>query len=751
MNDSLRAKRLSFLILFLTLLVSILAGLGLPKLRFDVELERYFPPEGEDMEVFDKYKKLFESTDSRVLIGLPFEGSVFDQERLYQLKAACDSIASMKSTRYVFALHNLNYPLIGAMGTAIELPFLDIEEPSGWKEDSLLMASSPGLVGTFVDSSFRHLSIQAVLDIDTLKAQKIDYAEEVRGVLGHFGFDEVYVGGKIIGEQQVVAKLKSEMVIFLVVAALLILVVLIAIYRNFWVIMPPVLVVLLTIIWLLGFMGWTGNNLDLLSSLIPTILFVIGISDSIHLHSRWQALRAEGHEKLEAIWLSIREVGLANAITSFTTAIGFLGLGISSIIPLRTFGLIVALGVCLAWLLSITLYPALLYLLPEAKGRPKNYNKWNSRLGRAFDFITERRRTFLYAMLLLGLLAGLSLPRLSIDNYLTEELPDGHEMKEGFAYFESHFSGIRSVEILIQTRESSQQMTDYEIVLQLEALENYLREEYKAGSVLGMATVVKQLNKASNGAEPEAAIIPDREGYRKLRSLLRSPLLGPRLREIWDKSSGHSRIICNIRDYGGKAMLDKDEKLLAYAAENCPDLELQLTGVAHLIDVNNKNLVMELFTGLGMAIFLISVLMGFWLRSVKLVLVVLWANLMPLMLAGLSMFLIGVDLKITTGLIFTISFGIAVDDTIHFFSKWKFLRGKGLGKKEALRKAFLSTSRAILLTSLILCSGFFPLTFSAFTSSHYLGLLVSLTLFYAVAIDLFGLVAVLDLSLSEKD
>jgi predicted RND superfamily exporter protein len=210
---------------------------------------------------------------------------------------------------------------------------------------------------------------------------------------------------------------------------------------------------------------------------------------------------------------------------------------------------------------------------------------------------------------------------------------------------------------------------------------------------------------------------------------------------IVDSTKKYGRIASSHGDIGMLQVQELNKKLFAFIDEevNTDLVDFKLTGTAHLLDRNMSQLSRSLFWGLGLAIVIVAILMGFLFRSIKMVLIAMVPNVLPLVMLGAILGFAGVELKVSTALVFTISFGIAVDDTIHFMSKLKIELNKGRSLMMALRRTFLSTGRAIVLTTLILTAGFLMLMFSDFLGTFYIGLLISCTLVFALISDLFFL------------
>ena len=219
-----------------------------------------------------------------------------------------------------------------------------------------------------------------------------------------------------------------------------------------------------------------------------------------------------------------------------------------------------------------------------------------------------------------------------------------------------------------------------------------------------------------------------------------------------DSNKVFGRMSSTLGDIGKYKMDEKNVRLIEFLDKNINKslLKIHLTGTGYLLDKNMSTLATNLTKGLLIAIGLVSLLMGFLYKSAKMVLIAIVPNVLPLLMLGAVLGYLGIDLKVSTAIIFTISFGIAVDDTIHFMSKFKLELNKGKSTLYALKRTYLSTGRAIILTTLILCSGFLLLVFSDFLGTFYVGLFLSLTLLFALFSDLFILPVLLLLFFKKK-
>jgi len=265
------------------------------------------------------------------------------------------------------------------------------------------------------------------------------------------------------------------------------------------------------------------------------------------------------------------------------------------------------------------------------------------------------------------------------------------------------------------------------------------------GFLLSPLTVIKEANFIKHRSKPEYRKFPKSE--RRFNSIVKQ------LKRWEDKEVGTSsllamkfihengksgRIAGKINDIGGLAIKAENRKLDDFIAKNInPNLlEVELTGTALLIDENNSYLALNLLKGLLIAFVIIGVIVGWMFKSIKLAFLTLIPNVLPLLMVTFIMWIGGIDLKISTSLIFTLAFGIAVDDTIHLLAKYKLEKKKGRSHSLALKRSYLSSGKAIIVTTLILIGGFLTLLFSSFASTFYMGLLVSITLVFAVTLDL---------------
>lgn len=742
-------RKLSVAVLVLLAGLSAWFIVGLFDVRFDYDFEKFFPQDDPETQFFNEYRALFDSDNDFILIGIEKEDGIFHAPFLSEVARLTDSLKAMRYVQMVNSPTNAQQLIFDPLlGTPIQKPWLRYDQPEHYSRDSARVYQQPELYGTLFSPSRNAVCIFVKTDNYISKETADTLSVDLNRVMSQFDFEEVHITGRAPGQAYYVELLQHEFVLFISISLILITLFLIVAFRSFWGVWVPLLVVLLAVIWTVGLLARLDHPLGIMLNVLPVIVFVVGVSDVVHLVTRYfEELRKE-QPKMKALITAFKEVGLATFLTSVTTGIGFLTLMTSNIEPIREFGMYTAIGIFLAFILAYTLLPAVLVLSsrPKAVDHPTNKLFWEKRLRNLFRWVLRRRIAVLVGSSMVFLLSLLGAMQIESNNYLLEDLRDSDPLKQQFFFMEEHFGGVRPFELYVEVTDPHKTVYDMEVLREIEKLNHYLDTGYLVGAQISVAHVVKSLNQAANSGRRAQYELPETE--RQLQSLLRKLKAAEKmgtLSAIVDESGKKTRIAGRIADEGNIAVTAKNEKLMAFIDESIdPELlRFRLTGTSMLIDLNNEALSTNMIYGLLIAFGVIALIMGLLYRSLKMVILTLIPNMLPvLMIAGI-MGWTGIPLKVSTSIIFTIAFGIAVDDTIHFMSKLKLELLKGRSMIYAIKRTFLSTGKAIVVTSIILCGGFITLIGSGFLGTYYIGLLISMMLLFAVLADLLLLPALL--------
>ncbi len=718
--------------------VSILLGLTLPSTGFDYDFEKFFKPDDKATQYFQRHRETFGTDNDFVLIGIVSERGVFDPSFLKDVDSLTKAFAEVSFVKDVISPTNATIRIRAPLtGSVFETPLIRGKRNA----DSLRVFSDPSVVDNLFSRSKKAISIALITEPKLSKNKSDVLDREVREAISQFEFDEIHLAGRAIGQVVYVNKIQGEFVLFMGISLIFITVLLFFMFRSLPGVLIPLGTVLLAVVWSIGFLNLSGKGISILLNMLPPVIFVVGMSDAVHLYSRFLEELHRGSSKKEAIHQTIFDTGLATMLTSITTAIGFASLYLTGIPALQEFGVFTALGVLAAFVISITLLPAWLVLapIPQRSLRATKSGFWENKLKRLLDrVLLQRKRVFLISGLLTLLFAA-GVSQLELNNFLLEDLREGEPLREDFAFFDSNFSGVRPFEVGVELKKEGANFFEEEHLLALRKIEKYLTDEYGAGALLSPLGAARELNRMDNGGKNAFYTLPEKDRKwdkisRNLEKLAKNDLLHP----VLAKNGRYARISGRTNDLGGKTFQAKDASFRAFLAETGLDetYTIEVTGTGTLIDRTNQNLVGSLLKGLGTAFALIAILMGIIFKSVRMVIIAFIPNLMPLLAIGAVMYLLGIDLKLSTGIIFTIAFGIAVDDTIHLLSRYRLELRKGRPARIALNNAFIHTGKALIVTSIILFGGFISLCFSTFQSTFYIGLLVTLTLGFALVFDL---------------
>lgn len=736
-------KKAAIITLILISLVSGVFFYYLAFIRFDYDFEKFFPESDPDTEYFNEYRKKFETDNDFVLVGLVNKNGIYRKDFLIKADSLTHQLGRIKNITQSLSITNFEEPIyVDFTGSFIRKRLVHPETDTLMEVDSARIMNSKSLVNSLVSSDGKSLTIFLKTKPYLSKAGSDSLAKNLNDLIDDYEFDEIHVAGRSTGQSYYVKLMQGELKFFLITSFLLVVIFLALSFKTVWGVVFPVIVVLLSIIWTMGVMAMQGEGISLVQTVLPTILFVVGMSDSVHVISKYiEELRA-GKEKNQALKDSFREVGLATFLTSFTTAVGFITLMFVPIEPVREFGLYTSIGISFAYILSFTLLPAILILMPKPRISEKKDEEtlWPKFLNRLFLWLIRERKKVIIGFSALLMISAFACTRLAFNNFLVEDLKDSDPMKQNFIFFEKHFAGVRPFELGLELKENNEDGLTLEILKELEEIEEFLKKNYGTGFILSPISIIKNLNKSMHTGSEKYYRLPESEKeLQKLLRKLKKYDTKKIMNSVLTEDQKTIRISGKTADLGSAIFREKNKELDRFMEEDGRDemFEHHLTGTAVLIDKNNVYLASNLIFGLIVSAFIIALITALMFNfSLKMVIISLLPNLLPIFLIGGIMAFSGITLKVSTSMIFSISFGIAVDDSIHFLSRMRIELSKGRNYMYAIKRTFLSTGKAIILTTIILSGGFLTLMFSNFLGTFYLGLLIGMTLIFAVICDM---------------
>ena len=741
LNHKLR-KSLSIVILVCVGLITLAAISLLPQVKFDYKFEKFLPPSDEDLQFYWEHIERFESDNDFLLVGLGNDDGVFQEDFLIKVDSLTTVFEGKDYIEKVASPTNIDNPIIGPLGV-IKSSYIHVSQPELYEKDSARVYDTPGLKGSLFSEDGKKVSLFLKIKHSDDRKLNDKTISEIESIIESYQFDDSHVAGKIKGAFYFIKKMESDLLLFMSLSCILLIVFLYISFRSLWGILIPMAVVGITILWMIAFMTLIGKPINFMTTLLPTILFVVCISNVVHIVEKYLDELRKKKSKLEALTTAFTEIGLATFFTAFTTAVGFLSLYTAMILPIKEFGWITAIGVYVAFLLSFSLLPALLYLLktPKVKGKHSDDSFWSKKLHTLFLWVIPQRQKIFSVVLVVMCVSFVGIHELEFDNKFLDDYASGEDMRNDYSFFEENFSGFRPFEMAVTLKDTNLSFFDLEVMQEVAKIETGIKEVYGAGFIVSPNTFIKGTRRAINGGKNKEYKLPASKSELKKIKLSLRRLPKANLRSYVTDNGFEGRINAKVKDVGGKQMRLLNQKFDAYLIENVnQDLfEFRVTGMPFLVDKTNESLANNIIYSLTIAFIIIALIMGILFQSFRMIIIAVLPNLLPLLVIAGFMGLAGITIKISTSIIFAIAFGIAVDDTIHFMSKLRIELNKGKSIVYALKRTYLSTGKAIIVTSLILCSGFLILVGSAISSTFYIGLLVSLTLLFAVLSDLFFL------------
>ncbi len=735
-----RTARLA--VLAVALVSLFFGGAAVLKLRFNYNFNDFYPQGDPNLAYYEQYVRTFGTDNDYVLVGVEApNGRVFTSDFLTRLDTLTRHLRRQPHVQMVLSPTTLTNPVLEG-GAAFAVPYLHPAEPARLPADSALIRRTPELRNALFSTDFRAVSLLIQTDVELGKAAGdtllYTLTAELRRL--HFAEADVHIAGRVVAQTVFVERLQWELILFISLAVVLVTGLLWLTFRTWWGVALPLLVVLLAVVWGLGAMALAGGGINLLTALLPTMLFVVGMSDVVHILTRYGAELRVGAEKNRAVWVALREAAFGSGLSSLTTSIGFFTLITSNIRPIHDFGLFTGLAILLTFVLAFTLLPALLLLLPvpPVEERALTPGGWDTLLRTLFSTVLRRRRLVMAVAAGLLLTSLALIPRIRLDAVLLDDLSKDDPVRRDFAYFDERFGGIRPIEIHLLPQ-GGREMLDSAVVGQIARLETYLTTRYGVRTLTSPATLVRAVRKAQNGGLPEEYRLPTTaQEWRQTTKALRTLRKRPEFAGLLTPDGRQGRLTGRLPDIGSAAARERFPALDSFLRTRLDTtvLRARLTGSAPLLDSNNDTLTVDMLSGVSLDIVLVVLITLALFRSWRMVPVVLIPNLFPLILVAGVMGAFDVNLKVSTSIIFTIAFGIAVDDTIHFIAKLRLALRKHVSVRQAVLYTYRLAGQAVIVTSLILIGGFGTLLFSSFDGTYYTGLLIGLTLLIGVVAEL---------------
>jgi predicted RND superfamily exporter protein len=728
-----------------------LAGSGARFLDFSTNYRDFFSAANPELQAFESLQTTYSKNDNILFVLKPADGVVFNNQTLSAVEWLTEQAWQIPFAQRVDSLSNFQH----TYGEADDLIVEDLVVGAAGLSVAELQAvesialAEPLLYGQLISEQADVTSVAVTLNLPQQSAtevpQAVAKARALKAALQQqYPQMEIYLSGVSMLNNAFAEAGFGDMgslvpIMFAVIIGLTLL-----IMRSLTATLATLLVIMFSSIFGMGMAGFAGIKLTPVAASAPTIILTLAIADSLHILISLKSLMREGMAKNQAIVEAVRVNFLPVTITSMTTIIGFLALNFSDSPPFWHLGNITAMGIFAAWVLSLTLLPAMMAILPfkTQAGKPMGM-RWMDRLG---DVVAQYPKR-LIAVLGLGSLVLITfIPKIELNDQWSEYFDERIEFRTDTDEVVNHF-GIYPIEFSLPAK-GPNQITDPEYLQHLERFTEYLRGVDRVKHVYSFTEVIKRLNRNLHADDPAYHRIPEAQELAAQYLLLYEMSLpyGLDLNDRINIDKSATRVtatLANSSTAETKVMLNEVSQ---WIANNLPDyMQTTVPTSAQVMFtyIAERNVINMIGGTIG-AIVLISLILMVSLMNWRLGLLSLIPNGLPILATFGSWALLVGEVGFSVATVASISLGIIVDDTVHFLSKYVRARNeKGLDAVGSVKYAYRNVGMAILVNTVILTAGFLVLTTSAFKVNFDMGMLTAIAIVFALVLDFLLLPALL--------
>ena len=575
---------------------------------------------------------------------------------------------------------------------------------------------------------------------------RIDLILSIEDVINPFaeqiGVDIHYSGLPYIRTKSTV-KTKAEVEMFIFLAMGVTAFIMLLFFRSFSAMFYSMLVVGIGVVWAIGTLVLLGFKITILTALIPPLIIVIGIPNCIFLLNKYHNEFKLHGNKIKAMTRVIQKVGNATFMTNATTAAGFATFVITQTQMLVEFGIVASINILLVFFISLIIIPSIYSFLPTPKERHLSHleRTWMNKLSAWMEKVVLNHRNIVYfSTVLLLVFAFYGVSKIETTGNIVDDIPKDDPIAVDLDFFERNFAGVMPFEVMVNTHKNNG-VSKSSTLKRIQKLENVLAEYPEISSTSSIADLAKFSKQAYYNGNPDYYSLPSSQEKNFILKYAKNTLgdSADIFNSFIDSTKSVARISARMKDIGTKQMraLRDSIKPKIDVIFNPEKYDVSITGTSVLFLEGTTYLVKNLFSSLLLAISLIAILMAWMFSSSRMVVVSLLPNLIPLVLTGALMGYFNISIKPSTILVFSIAFGISIDDTIHFLAKYRQeLKANHWNIRLAVINALKETGVSMFYTSIVLFFGFSIFIASDFGGTVALGLLVSVTLLFAMMANL---------------
>lgn len=748
-----------WLIIVATFIIMGATGYGAQFMTFKSDYKTFFEEDNQQLNDFLDLQKIYSKSDNVAIIVAPKDGNVFDKETLTAIWELTNESWMVTYSSRVDSISNFQYSYAEGDDLMIEDLILeadDLDDEAIARTKRVALAEpllQKKLIALNGDSAVVNITIR-LPGVDKTKEVPI-VAESARTLVKEFEAKypniDFMLSGMVMMNVSFPEASKADSSILIPIMFVVVVFAVLGLLRSASGTVATTVVILASIITTMGIWGWAGGYLTGPSAGSPVMILTLAVADCVHLLSTFNYNMRHGMEKRAAMLDSIRVNFQPIFLTSLTTAIGFLTMNFSDAPPFADLGNMVAIGVTLAFVFSVTVFPAIMMVLPTKITATKEHKK--DSMEKLADFVIGNRKWLLPVSTIIIIGLASFIPRNELNDDFVKYFDESVPFRQSTDFMKDHLSGMTTIEISFDSKVSSG-INSPEFIKFVDDFVLWLRDQPETDNVNSITDTLKRLNRNMHGDDPAWYKLPDEQEL-AAQYLLLYELSLPQGLDVnnqlnVDKSS--TRVLTTFKNLTSNQTLDVENRIVEHFNSLNSNYGIALASPSLMFAHIGSTNIVSMIEGSLFALVLISILLGFALRSVKFGLISLLPNLMPASIAfgiwGLAVGEVGLGLSVVMG----VTLGIIVDDTVHFLSKYiRARREKNLSSEDAVRYSFASVGKALWVTTMVLVAGFLVMATSSFKVNADMGLLTAVTILIALIVDFFFLPPLLMMLKSRKD
>ena len=692
------------------------------------------------------------------------DDAFFEPEKLAAWAALGDSLAASPSVENVVDISRLTQLRRNDRKKVFEITPLTYQRPKTQAEatalkewlykqqplyDGLLFNQETSVIQTAVYLKAEVVNSGARQQfVDKLLANKVGAFENETGL-------DIRVSGMPYIRTLNAKMILDEIGLFVLMATLVTTLIFFFFFRSYRATFISMSIVVIGVMWAFGIIGLLGFEITVLTALIPPIIIVIGVPNCIFLINKYQNEIKKHGNQARSLQRVISKVGNATLMTNMTTACGFATFTLTNSSLLREFGIVASINIMMIFLLSLLMIPIIYSFMsiPNKKHLEHLNRLWISGFIEWMERMVKHRRVSIYFISVLTLMLSIiGIYEIRLSGTIIDDMPKKSDFYQDIQFFETHFKGVMPIEIMIDTKRANG-ATRLSTLNRMNRLENDLLEISELSNPVSAVSIAKYLKQSYFNGNPKYFQLPTKQQDNFIRAHSKN-LDGEVnfLKSLVDPTGQFARMTVMLQDVTTERMeaIEMEIKKSIDKHFSTDRFNVSITGKALGYLKGTRFLVRNLVVSLGLAILLIALFMAYMFRSFRMIIISLLPNVIPLILTAGMMGFLGIAIKPSTILVFSVAFGISVDDTIHYLVKYRQeLKANQWNIKKSVYSALRETGVSMFYTSIVLFFGFSVFMISSYGGTVALGGLVSATLLFAMLANLILLPSLL-LSLEKQ-